>query len=300
MRKAFTIVEILVVVTIIGLLVGLLVPAVIAARESARRAACQNNLHQLSVAVELFQTGHKRYPPGSFTTKPQVGAGTTSWSWLARILPDVDRADLFQMGRTSRETLQQSGVAAQYVQVFLCPSGIAPGGAPRLDAGDLAGFAAGQTNYKGVSGANWGSDSSQNMNDINTLWPNPGTNGSADGLDNGDGILWRNDISFNINQDSVKDGLSNTFLIGEDVPQQNRWCSWPYANNAYGTCAIPPNFTWADTNWWPNTWSFRSNHPAGLQFAFADGSVHFIRADIELAVYRGLATRYGKEAVGGF
>ncbi|MGO8746804.1 MAG: type II secretion system protein, partial [Thermoguttaceae bacterium] len=72
-RAGFTVVEILVVVTIIGFLVALLVPAVIAARESARRAACQNNLHQLSVAVELFQTGHKRYPPGSFTTKPQVG-----------------------------------------------------------------------------------------------------------------------------------------------------------------------------------------------------------------------------------
>ena len=116
------------------------------------------------------------------------------------------------------------------------------------------------------------------MNNINTLWLNPGTNRSDDGLDNGDGILWQSDIRFNINQDSVKDGLSNTFLIGEDVPQQNRWCSWPYANNAYGTSTIPPNFTWADTNWWPNTWSFRHDHPAGLQFAFADGSVHFIRA----------------------
>ena len=128
-NAGFTVVEILVVVTIIGFLVALLVPAVIAAQVSPA-----SGMPEQSSPVErgggVVQTGHKRYPPGSFTTKPQVGAGTTSWSWLAQVLPDVDRADLFQMGRTSIQTLQQSGVAATYVQVFLCPSGIARAGLP--------------------------------------------------------------------------------------------------------------------------------------------------------------------------
>ena len=48
---------------------------------------------------------------------------------------------------------------------------------------------------------------------------------------------------------------------------------------------------------WENNESFRSRHPGGLHFAFADGSVRFIREDIELTTYRGLATIQGGEAV---
>jgi prepilin-type processing-associated H-X9-DG protein len=91
-------------------------------------------------------------------------------------------------------------------------------------------------------------------------------------------------------------------MIGEDVPQLCQWCSWPYANNANGTCAIPPNVKspyggyYPEFNW-ENNESFRSNHPGGLQFALADGSVRFISNSIELPVYRGLATINGGEKV---
>ena len=40
---------------------------------------------------------------------------------------------------------------------------------------------------------------------------------------------------------SIRDGLSNTFMIGEALPSRTKWCSWAYANNACGTCAIAPN-----------------------------------------------------------
>ena len=48
-RKAFTLVELLVVIAIIGVLIGLLLPAVQAAREAARRASCVSNLKQLAL-----------------------------------------------------------------------------------------------------------------------------------------------------------------------------------------------------------------------------------------------------------
>src|SRR5204862_429662 len=70
----------------------------------------------------------------------------------------------------------------------------------------------------------------------------------------------------------ISDGTSNTFLAGEDLPDKNHWCSWPYANNANGTCAIGPNARRSDgTEYdpfdWPNVYSFRSRHAGGLQFA---------------------------------
>jgi len=98
----------------------------------------------------------------------------------------------------------------------------------------------------------------------------------------------------------IRDGTSNTFMIGEDVPATNEWASWPYANNSQGTCAIPPNIRRPDGShypaWnWQNNESFRSLHAGGLHFACADGSVHFIHDTIALPVYRALATIHGGE-----
>jgi prepilin-type processing-associated H-X9-DG protein len=79
----------------------------------------------------------------------------------------------------------------------------------------------------------------------------------------------------------VTDGLRNSFMLGEDLPGQTQRCSLPYANNTTGTCVIPPNLIHAapgNINWsWQNNESFRSRHPGGLLFAFADGSVSLCR-----------------------
>jgi prepilin-type processing-associated H-X9-DG protein len=56
-----------------------------------------------------------------------------------------------------------------------------------------------------------------------------------------------------------------------------------------------PNGTEYAPGDWPNTWSFRSRHPGGLQFAYADGSVHFVSNGIQLSIYRAMATIQGGE-----
>ncbi len=95
-RKAFTLVELLVVISIIGVLVGLLLPAVQAAREAARRMQCANNLKQLGLAVHNYESVHRAFPlttTGPSHTTPQLGSGF--YSWLAMLLPQVEQQPLF-------------------------------------------------------------------------------------------------------------------------------------------------------------------------------------------------------------
>ncbi len=301
-RCGFTLVELLVVLAIIGVLLCLLFPAVQKVREAANRMRCASNLRQLALAVHMHEDMVGYLPTGQFGGRYGVGADSLAWSWMAHLLPYVEQDNLYQQGGIPSKTLSQSGVADQAIPLLFCPSDTAQGAGPRKDAGNLTGFPVGQTNYKAVSGANWGDDWQGVGPFFNTDWRNRGTNGSFDGLSNGDGMFYRTDYTRPLRLVQITDGTSNTFMLGEDVPSQNEWCSWPYANNAYGTCAIPPNVRRPEGTpypaWdWQNTWSFRSRHPGGLQFAYADGSVHFISDGISLPVYRAMATIGGGEAV---
>lgn len=296
-RQGVTLVELLVVISIVGVLMTVLLPAIMAARESGRRTECQHHLRQLAMAADMFHVAHGRYPPGHGGGDYGWGPDSRAWSWLARLLPHLERQDLYEQGQIGRQTLRQSAATDKQISVFLCPTSAAYG--VRADAGNLSGLPVGVTTYKGVSGANWGDDV-VGVGTFSTPWRNKGTNGSYDGLSQGDGVMYRCDFQHERTQAIVRDGLSNTFLIGEDLPDLNIWCSWPYANNAYGTCAIPPNverLVSTDPKSFPVTWSFRSYHPGGLNFAMADGSVKFIDEAIDLTVYRALATVAGRETL---
>ncbi|MGL6096492.1 MAG: DUF1559 domain-containing protein [Fimbriiglobus sp.] len=296
-RRAFTLIELLVVIAIIAILIGLLLPAVQKVREAADRATCSNNVKQIGLAIHAFHDAQKHTPQNA---GPGAGGNNTTpnnWSFLARLLPYVEQGPIYDAGGLGASTMPAfdasfaGGKQTNYnrIPTYLCPSDPSSDQL-RTDRANIT--TSYPTNYKGVAGSNWGWGTYQNT----------GPSGNNHGLDAGDGFSYRVDFGRKLRLGDVKDGLSNTLMIGEDVADINTHNAWAYSNGATGTCAIPlnnglhagdPGF--GDATDWPNVYSFRSLHPGGGNFALGDGSVKFVNQSIELATYRALATIRGRE-----
>lgn len=129
-RRAFTIVELLVVIGIIGLLIGLLLPAVQAAREAARRARCANNLGQLIRATHAFESVHGAFPPACTAGRPDPQVALFGgYSVQCRLLPFLEQSALYNSinfhsfsGDLVGLELYHHTAAVHSIDAFLCPS----------------------------------------------------------------------------------------------------------------------------------------------------------------------------------
>ena len=123
----FTLVELLVVITIIGVLIALLLPAVQAAREAARRMQCLNNLKQIGLALHNYATANMVFPPG-FCIKPgtTLSGNNGSWSIHGRLLPYLEQAQAYNMVRldVAWDAQTATGVPTMRMPMYLCPSEI--------------------------------------------------------------------------------------------------------------------------------------------------------------------------------
>jgi prepilin-type N-terminal cleavage/methylation domain-containing protein/prepilin-type processing-associated H-X9-DG protein len=134
-RTAFTLIELLVVIAIIAVLIGLLLPAVQKVREAAARVQCQNNLHQLGLAMHNYEGAIGHLPPAFRNTVPPAWTGLPayffSWSALAELNPFLEQTNIyntmdltqpiyvppnFNISATNQFAVQQ------VVKLFLCPS----------------------------------------------------------------------------------------------------------------------------------------------------------------------------------
>lgn len=132
-HPAFTVVEVLVLISILGILMGLLLPAVQKAREASRRIICSNNLKQQGLALQQFEGSFKSFPAGA--------DADTLHSWSSRILPYLEQADLHQRieFKLAWDAPKNSLWTRQNLSVFKCPSSWKS--------------YAGSTDYAGISGS---------------------------------------------------------------------------------------------------------------------------------------------------
>ncbi len=117
--RGFTLVELLVVITIIGMLVSLLLPAIQSAREAGRKNTCQNNMRNCGLALGNFETT-KRYFPGYANV-----FGVHRASWVVPILPYLERNDLYQNWQNPN-AVWNTQVFYSPMAVLVCPSNPAP------------------------------------------------------------------------------------------------------------------------------------------------------------------------------
>lgn len=135
-QRGFSLVELLVVIGIIGLLISLLLPAVQAAREAARRLQCTNNLKQLALAAQLYESAHGVLPASGIVAKPEeyrtgkkinplefIPHSGKMFSWVVLMLPQMGQQPLYDQFDFNIGILEQSGDPfGQHISTMCCPS----------------------------------------------------------------------------------------------------------------------------------------------------------------------------------
>ena len=291
-RLAFTLIELLVVIAIIAILIGLLLPAVQKVREAAARTQCQNNMKQFGLALHNYAGANDNKLPASRIT---VGGVSKFRSWTPIALAYVEQDNVGRLWDQTKKWNVAPNVttAANRFKIFMCPS--APGADSRMPAPN------------GIAPGDYGSVNAirRRFYTANGI-PNFPIPGSAPG-DEAVGALQKEvDTPILV----IKDGTSNTIMLGEDAGRPNLWQQGKPAGGP-----TPDGWGWADpdcgfsvdgvipgtigTTWTTggtcfmnctNDSEFYSFHINGINVCMADGSVRSIPQSVSAATFAALVT----------
>jgi len=317
-RCAFTLVELLVVIAIIGILIGLLLPAVQAAREAARRTQCSNHLKQIGLAFLNHHDVQQHFPSSgwgyAWIGDPDRGFGRSQpGGWIYNILPYIEQGNLRELGAGSlpKSSQRKAGAAVLLqtpIATFNCPS--------RRDAQTFDTWL--HTPYysdyvERVARSDYAASGGH-------LYTDPELPAGPGSLAEGDSATWSSrfekirdyatGISFAasmVPMQQVTDGTSNTYLAGEKQinpdsytnglnsnDNENMYCGANMDINCWSGSDFPPGQDQPGNSSW-GRWG--SAHPGIFVMVFCDGSVHFIRYEIELKVHEYLGNRGDGQAV---
>jgi prepilin-type processing-associated H-X9-DG protein len=304
-------------------------PAVQSAREAARRAQCINNLKQVMLAVMNYESAQGSLPTGKLVgpnpLDATIPAEHMGWGALAYIQPFTEGSPVFNSinfnigmlggpGQNYEYWPQNTTVYSTLVAALLCPS---DGYETSVAGAGSLPFRAGS--YLMISGAGETIDGVQGNGERATgvLFTNSWVKLSAltDGTSNtlafseslrGPGSAGNYEVAAGTSTD-VKRYLNNAGDAGDcDAPiaqsaiKMGAWFAGNFEDGNMGNTALPPNSKIMDCTFHSSAapWkTARSNHSGGVNVAFVDGHVAFIKDSISLPTWKALGTRAGGEVV---
>ena len=270
-QHGFTLIELLVVISIIGVLISLLLPAVQSAREAARRTQCLNNMMQMNLALQNYESAWECFPSGVVNPSGPISNKPEGYhfSWISQLLPNLEQGMTFKHINFDQGVYGPANTTVRQVKIktMLCPSDSNSGSA-------MSGL--GQSSYVG--------------NHHHTEAPIDVTN---------TGVFFLNS---SVRTEDISDGASNTIAFGEKVIGSGDlgWASGTNSTLRNGGTKItngmvlPPLAT--PTNPDP-VGGFSSSHPGGANFAWADGHVSFVRGSLPLNLLQNYMNRQDGELI---
>ncbi len=300
----FTLVELLVVITIIGILISLLLPAVQSAREAARRLQCSNNLKQMALGALQHEAAQGWLPTdgwnGCWVGDPDKGYGKEQpGGWLYNILPFVELNALHDVGLGKSDSEKKTlwtAAAATPIALASCPTRRAPGVGPLAIYWQQNPYPFQNMNYTSSMLLARG-DYAINSGPTEVSSP---YDSSPDGISTSQST---------VPMATITDGTSNTYLIGEKYLNADVYQT---SNDAGDDGAIYGGHDWDLCRWthadyypmqdqpgYPDCLRFGSAHSGGFNISFCDGSVRSIQYSIEPAIHELLGDRHDGQAIDG-
>jgi prepilin-type N-terminal cleavage/methylation domain-containing protein len=319
---AFTIIELLVVITVIGILIALLLPAVQMARESGRRTQCTNQFKEIYLALQHYHDTYTSFPPGL--------ESRAAWSFHAAILPYWEGGNLAKQKKREDGNVKPAPPCNE-TNLRITMDGETPTGKDSVSSRRMPFLECPSDPRRGeicphtVSG--WGPYATHNyFGNMGTLpyrfvdltstdpeAPPDTTFQSIEPIPAKDGMLF---IDSGVKIADVRDGTTQTIFLGERPNIGNLLLGWWACSDGYdpdtatgGTGNGDPLLSTlqrpfkkgtdisGDPLQHPDTYHFWSYHPGVSGFAFVDGSIRYINYDIDLQVLGRLSTRKGRDTI---